>query len=90
MISDLNHIGYQVELEHIFAYPILSDFAQNIKQSEVFEKQPAISHNEAYRYNPFPLTDIQQAYLVGRQNNFTLGVLVHIFCPFYSGKFRCT
>lgn len=83
LISDLNHIGYQVELEHIFAYPILSDFAQNIKQSEVFEKQPAISHNEAYRYNPFPLTDIQQAYLVGRQNNFTLGgVGTHFFVHF--------
>lgn len=36
-------------------------------------EQENLSHDEAGRYDPFPLTDIQAAYLVGRHNEYGSG-----------------
>ncbi|MFF8910685.1 hybrid non-ribosomal peptide synthetase/type I polyketide synthase [Streptomyces olivaceoviridis] len=35
--------------------------------------RPVLEHDAAARHEPFPLTDLQQAYLVGRSNAFELG-----------------
>lgn len=37
------------------------------------EQEPVIRHDEVNRYEPFPLTDIQAAYLVGRNHDYELG-----------------
>ena len=36
-------------------------------------QEPVIIHDGANRYEPFPLTDIQAAYLVGRNHDYELG-----------------
>ena len=41
---------------------------------------PAVHADLAARYEPFPLTDIQQAYWIGRQSNVTLG---GVACHYY-------
>ena len=44
---------------------------------------PTITADPAGRYLPFPLTDIQQAYLLGRSGSFELGnVATHIYQEF--------
>ncbi len=41
---------------------------------------PALMHDEAGRFEPFPLTDMQQAYWVGRQRSLELGnVAIHSY-----------
>ncbi|HML33609.1 condensation domain-containing protein [Sporomusa sphaeroides] len=37
------------------------------------KQEPVIIHDGVNRYEPFPLTDIQAAYLVGRNNDYELG-----------------
>jgi pyochelin synthetase len=37
------------------------------------KQEPAILHDGVNRYEPFPLTDIQAAYLVGRNHDYELG-----------------
>nr|WP_194238606.1 non-ribosomal peptide synthetase/type I polyketide synthase [Streptomyces spongiae] len=41
---------------------------------------PAVVPDPSARYEPFPLTDLQQAYLVGRSNAFALGNVSTHFC----------
>jgi amino acid adenylation domain-containing protein len=44
------------------------------------EELPAVVPNHADRYEIFPLTDIQQAYLVGRSSDFAMGgVSTHLY-----------
>jgi epothilone synthetase B len=41
---------------------------------------PRIAHDPASRYDPFPLTDVQQAYWVGRSSSLELGgVATHVY-----------
>ena len=48
--------------------------------NEVYHPLPQIATNEAQRYQPFPLTEIQQAYLIGRDNSFDLSnVSTHVY-----------
>lgn len=43
-----------------------------------------VAHDEENRYKPFPLTDIQSAYLIGRNEAFALsGVACHIYMEFH-------
>lgn len=44
---------------------------------------PSIEPDLAHRFEPFPLTDIQQAYWIGRQPGFELGdISAHIYLEF--------
>lgn len=36
-------------------------------------QEPVVLHDDVCRYEPFPLTDIQAAYLVGRNHDYALG-----------------
>lgn len=47
-------------------------------------EEVAVVHDEDNRYQPFPLTDIQSAYLIGRNEAFALsGVACHIYMEFH-------
>ncbi|KDQ19977.1 hypothetical protein BOTBODRAFT_125510 [Botryobasidium botryosum FD-172 SS1] len=45
----------------------------------------AVAHNSPHRYEPFPLTPIQEAYLLGRTSHLDLGgVSTHVYLEFIS------
>ncbi len=51
-----------------------------LRRSEPAESRPAIHPQPEHRYEPFPLTDIQHAYWVGRQSAVELGgVSTHFY-----------
>jgi len=83
LIGELSRQGYRASLEDIFSRPVLTDFATSLERVHVAEKPEQLPHDEHDRYSVFPLTDIQQAYLVGRQRGFALGgVGTHFFVDF--------
>ena len=53
------------------------------KTSDTSNELQPIVHDEEHQYEPFPLTDVQQAYWVGRSNEFELGnVATHMYMEF--------
>lgn len=82
LIGELVKYGYAAELADLFEYPELASFATILR---AIETQPTdvLTHDPVQRYEPFALTDVQQAYLVGRKQGFTLGgVGSHFFVVF--------
>ncbi len=77
-------------LKNLFSYPTLESLANEIdklkqkKQAVVSKEQlPSIVSDIESRYEEFPLTDIQQAYWLGRKGLFALGnVSVHMYCEY--------
>ncbi|HJP04030.1 MAG: hypothetical protein CL799_04650 [Chromatiales bacterium] len=54
--------------------------AENAPAGRAEEQLPAATPNYAERYETFPLTDIQQAYFVGRGSDFAMGnVSTHLY-----------
>lgn len=70
-----------ISLPEIFSYQTIQ------QQSTLISTRPNINNEEAkfvnnnnHKFEPFPLTDIQKAYLVGRTNSFALGeIKSHIY-----------
>ena len=80
-VAELRRLGFSnVTLSGLFSHPRLADFCQTLGQQAVREAAPGLAHDAAARYAPFPLTDVQQAYLFGREQTFALG---GIGCTFY-------
>ncbi|MEI8633573.1 condensation domain-containing protein [Vibrio sp. PP-XX7] len=81
LIGALEQQGYQASLSDLFDYPTLAAFAATLhRSSETTGEttagtagQAPITPDTASRYQPFALTEVQQAYWVGRQPGFTLG-----------------
>ncbi|MEX9562880.1 amino acid adenylation domain-containing protein [Morganella morganii] len=84
LIGELSHCGYTAGPGDLFNFPVLEDFAAVIRSSD--PDVPAahvLRHDPARRYEPFALTDVQQAYLTGRQPGFPLsGIGSHFFIEF--------
>ena len=91
-ISDTFSI--ELSLHQLFESPILADLAALLETTlkdkpmagEESSSLPTIKSAPEQRYQPFPLTDIQQAYWMGRSRTFELGnVATHIYfeldCP---------
>lgn len=62
-------------LENIFKYPILCDMAAKIDELSIEdsisrETEYTLVEDREHKYEPFPLTDIQQAYWIGRGDAF--------------------
>ena len=72
LIAELARRGKTARLADIFAHPRLSAFAATLRDA-LPAQETAIDHDPDQRYGPFPLTDVQQAYLVGRQHGLPLG-----------------
>jgi len=82
LIGQLEQCGYTATLGDLFDYPTLAAFAATVRCGHVGAGN-ALHHNPAQRHEPFALTDVQQAYLVGRQPGFALGgVGSHFFVEF--------
>lgn len=80
-IAQLRQNGFvSVTLSHLFAHPQLADFCRALHPQAIAETATVLRHDAAQRYQPFPLTDVQQAYLFGRESDFALG---GIGCYFY-------
>ncbi|KUI98279.1 non-ribosomal peptide synthetase [Vibrio sp. MEBiC08052] len=68
--------GHPLMLNQLFDYPTIREFSEWIATLEIQEnlyESMLLSGAEQDRYKAFPLTDMQQAYFVGRQNVFSLG-----------------
>lgn len=82
LIGELSRRGYSAGLGDLFDFPTLAAFAETVHCGEILATH-GLRHDPASRYKPFPLTDVQQAYLVGRQPGFALGgVGSHFFVEF--------
>lgn len=73
-------MAVDIPLPDLFEYSTLKDFAARVEHrldhgARAGGQAPvlAVVPDMANRHEPFPLTDIQQAYLMGRQKIFTLG-----------------
>lgn len=81
LIGALSQKGYTAPLNKLFEHPVLCDFAATLTR-ETCETE-ILQPDRVNRFAPFPLSEIQQAYLVGRQTGFTLGgVGSHFFMEF--------
>ncbi|WP_000009886.1 non-ribosomal peptide synthetase [Vibrio mimicus] len=74
-IGALQHQGYHADLTQLFSSPTLGQFAATLTMVEPDEPTsltPLVA-KPTHRYLPFPMTEVQQAYWVGRQSGFALG-----------------
>lgn len=76
------------ELAKLFEQPLLKDFAASLtlRQADDEHGRGPSRHlvpDTANRFEPFPLTEVQQAYWVGRRSEMPLGgVGAHFYCEF--------
>ncbi len=75
--GQLHQAGHEAQLSDLFNHPRLADFAATLRKTDVPVEQPFV-HSPKDRYQPFALTDVQQAYLVGRQPGFAWAASAHI------------
>ncbi|MDG4800821.1 non-ribosomal peptide synthetase [Micromonospora sp. WMMD980] len=61
------------QLRHLFAQPTLSGFAAGLRLERGPGATAALTPDLAHRHDPFPLTDVQRAYWIGRTGDFALG-----------------
>jgi yersiniabactin nonribosomal peptide synthetase len=81
LIGEMNRRGYAAGLGDLFDFPTLAAFAARARRDDA--GNVVLRHDPAARYAPFALTDVQQAYLAGRQPGFALGgVGSHFFVEF--------
>ncbi|KOC88157.1 hybrid non-ribosomal peptide synthetase/type I polyketide synthase [Winslowiella iniecta] len=82
LVEKIRHqLQRQVALRDLFITPRFADFAAKVAAAPRWqEAQQRWQADESQRYQPFPLTDVQQAYWIGRQNGLTLGgVATHLY-----------
>ncbi|MDC9589479.1 amino acid adenylation domain-containing protein [Xenorhabdus sp. XENO-10] len=89
LIGELAQQGFKSELNHLFRNPQLAAFTATLSPllaplSETSSESEEYSiPKEQDQYQPFPLTEVQQAYLVGRHPGFALsGVGAHFFIEY--------
>ncbi len=89
LIGELAQQGLKGELSHLFRNPQLAAFTATLSplltsQADMPSDTGSITQDEDEdQYQPFPLTEVQQAYLVGRHPGFTLsGVGAHFFIEY--------
>lgn len=77
MGAELNRLtGKQVPLKGLFQFSQLAEFCHYVDGIEcrsVPSENGGISHDAASAHHPFGLTDVQRAYLIGRDSAFELG-----------------
>ncbi|WP_336217158.1 condensation domain-containing protein, partial [Nonomuraea sp. LPB2021202275-12-8] len=70
------------ELTNLFDHPELAAFARTVRLGEEqAPEQPALRADPEHRHDPFPPTDVQRAYWIGRTDDFALG---GVGCHFYT------
>ncbi|NHB91159.1 non-ribosomal peptide synthetase [Photorhabdus cinerea] len=83
LIGELTQQGFKGELGHLFRNPQLAAFAATLAPLSETASETYSIPEEQDQYQPFPLTEVQQAYLVGRHLGFALsGVGAHFFIEY--------
>jgi amino acid adenylation domain-containing protein len=72
LMTRLQGLGWRGALAGLFTHPQLGAFAATLA-AEGPSVATMVTADEAGRYEPFPLTDVQQAYWLGRRDDFELG-----------------
>ncbi|MFF3306020.1 amino acid adenylation domain-containing protein [Streptomyces sp. NPDC002952] len=75
LLAALRREGYDARLGDLFTRPTVGGFAATLAPLEggAAEAPRTVPADPAHRYEPFPLTDVQRAYWLGRDPDFTLG-----------------
>ncbi|WBB73869.1 amino acid adenylation domain-containing protein [Micromonospora sp. WMMD1128] len=82
MISRLNAAGFAgADLGRLFRTAELASFAADLRHGGPERPTPTLRPDPEHRYDPFPLTDVQRAYWIGRTDTFALG---GVGCHFYT------
>jgi amino acid adenylation domain-containing protein len=77
--------GIPVQVRDLFEHPVLSAFAAQVERRAeeapvTADDAPVLLPAPHDRHEPFPLTDVQEAYWIGRQGEFELGgVSSHLY-----------
>lgn len=83
LVGELTQQGFKGELGHLFRNPQLATFAATLVPLAEISSPECALPKEQNEYQPFPLTEVQQAYLVGRHPGFALsGVGAHFFIEY--------
>lgn len=72
LLSALRREGYEARLGDLFTRPTVSGFARTLTRAEA-QVPSEVTADPEHRYEPFPLTDVQRAYWLGRDRDFALG-----------------
>lgn len=82
-------IGVDIPLRLFFQEPTIAGLAHAVAQQQATSEGQTsdtlleITPDPLHKYDPFLLTDVQQAYWIGRSGNFALGnVATHIYTEF--------
>ncbi|OLF53748.1 non-ribosomal peptide synthetase [Pseudomonas chlororaphis] len=67
-------------LAQVFNRPLLAQFCADLYLASEALEQPVIVADPAHRHAPFPMTEVQQAYWLGRDPSLVLG---GVSCHFY-------
>ncbi|MFF2146201.1 amino acid adenylation domain-containing protein [Kitasatospora sp. NPDC058190] len=74
LVGRLRADGFaDVKLAQLFAHPVLADFAATLRIDHSARSGADLAADPEHRPDPFPLTDVQRAYWLGRGEDFTLG-----------------
>lgn len=74
LLGRLRGLGVQnAELKQLFSNPVLKDFAAGLELGVSTLEAPPLAADPEQRYETFPLTEVQQAYLRGRDEQYKLG-----------------
>ncbi|MEV7028564.1 phosphopantetheine-binding protein, partial [Kitasatospora sp. NPDC093558] len=74
LVGRLRADGFaDVKLAQLFAHPELADFAATLRLDHSARSSAVLAADPEHRLDPFPLTDVQRAYWLGRGEDFTLG-----------------
>jgi len=85
LLSQLEKVtGKRLTLTALFESPTIAQLASAIEQLAPCETDalPELRLDPAHANDPFPLTDLQQAYLAGRSGGFDLANPLHIYVEF--------
>ncbi|WP_017589679.1 non-ribosomal peptide synthetase [Nocardiopsis ganjiahuensis] len=73
-VAALRRAGHPgARVSRLFAHPVLQDFAATLTERGETAVDQRVRHDADTRYDPFPATGVQRAYLTGRSPDFTLG-----------------
>jgi len=84
LAARLHGLGiHGASLPTLFAHPVLADFAATLTQDGAETTARVLAADEEHRHEPFPTTDVQYAYYLGRRGDMVLGgVGTHFYTEF--------